>query len=133
MKTRVLIVDDSQPMREMIKMTLAGVAEVVGECADGADALAEYKRLQPDWVLMDIEMKGIDGITATGQIIAADALAKILVITDYNDSEMRKAALEARCLSICRQRKFALYIGYSARRIIAGVRRGILRKRRKLP
>ena len=44
---------------------------------------------------MDIEMKGIDGITATEQIIAADALAKILVITDYNDSEMRKAALEA--------------------------------------
>ncbi len=95
MKTRVLIVDDSQPMREMIKMTLADAAEVVGECADGAEALAEYKRVQPDWVLMDIEMKGVDGIAATRQIIAADSLAKILIITDYNDSELRKAALDA--------------------------------------
>ena len=58
MKTRVLIVDDSQPMREMIKMTLAGVAEVVGECADGADALAEYKRLQ--------DQMGVDGYRDEG-------------------------------------------------------------------
>jgi CheY-like chemotaxis protein len=53
MTTRVLIVDDSQPMRELIKMTLAGVAEVVGECADGADALGCYAANRPDWVLMD--------------------------------------------------------------------------------
>ena len=37
-------------------MTLKGVAEIVGECSDGADALAAYERLRPDWVLMDIGM-----------------------------------------------------------------------------
>jgi DNA-binding NarL/FixJ family response regulator len=93
--TRVLIVDDSQPMREMIKMTIAGVAEVVGECADGADVLDAYTRLQPDWVLMDIGMKNVDGIAATRQIIAAYPEAHVLIITDYNEDELRRAAYEA--------------------------------------
>jgi two-component system response regulator DegU len=95
MTSRVLIVDDSRMMRELIKMTLAGVAEVVGECADGADALDAYTRLQPDWVLMDIEMKGVDGITATRQIIAAHPQARIMIVTDYNDDDLRHAAREA--------------------------------------
>ncbi len=95
MTNRVLIVDDSEPMRRMIKMTLAGFADVVGECADGAEAFAEYERLQPDVVLMDIEMKGVDGITATRQIIAADPQARVFIVTDYNEGELRKAAYEA--------------------------------------
>jgi DNA-binding NarL/FixJ family response regulator len=95
MPIRVLIVDDSQPMRELIKMTLAGVAEVVGECTDGAEALAEYRRLRPDWVLMDIGMKGVDGIAATRQIMAAYPQARILIVTDHNDAELRQAAYEA--------------------------------------
>jgi two-component system response regulator DegU len=95
MTNRVLIVEDSRLMRELIKMTLADVAEVVGECADGADALDAYTRLQPDWVLMDIEMKGVDGITATRQIIAAHPQARIMIVTDYNDDDLRHAAREA--------------------------------------
>lgn len=95
MTTVVLIVDDSQPMRELIKMTLAGVAEIVGECADGADALSAYERMRPDWVLMDIEMKGVDGITATRQIMAAYPQARIMIVTDYNDDDLRRAAREA--------------------------------------
>lgn len=95
MSNRVLIVDDSQPMRELIKMTLNGVAEVVGECADGAEALDAYTRLQPDWVLMDISMKDVDGITATRQIIAADPKAHVIIVTDYHEEELRKAAFEA--------------------------------------
>ena len=95
MTTVVLIVDDSQPMRELIKMTLAGIAEIVGECADGSEALAAYERLRPDWVLMDVEMKGVDGITATRQIMAAYPQARIMIITDYNDDALRRAAYEA--------------------------------------
>ena len=95
MTTVVLIVDDSQPMRELIKMMLAGVAEIVGECSDGADALEAYERLRPDWVLMDIGMKNVDGITATRQIMAAYPQAKIMIVTDYNDDALRRAAYEA--------------------------------------
>jgi len=95
MTTVVLIVDDSQPMRELIKMMLKGVAEIVGECSDGADALEAYERLRPDWVLMDIAMKNVDGITVTRQIMAAYPQAKIMIVTDYNDDSLRRAATDA--------------------------------------
>ena len=76
-------------------MTLADVADVVGECADGAEALNAYTRLQPDWVLMDVGMKDVDGIAATRQILAADPKARIIIVTDYNDGELRRAAQKA--------------------------------------
>lgn len=94
MTNRVLIVDDSRPMRELIKMMLAGVAEVVGECADGADALAGYEATRPDWVLMDWEMK-TDGLTATRRIIKAHPQARILIVTQHDDDNLRDAAIEA--------------------------------------
>jgi DNA-binding NarL/FixJ family response regulator len=95
MTTVVLIVDDSQPMRELIKMTLAGVADIVGECSDGSEAMSAYERLRPDWILMDLDMKDVDGITATRRITAAHPEAKIVIVTDYNDDELRRAAREA--------------------------------------
>jgi DNA-binding NarL/FixJ family response regulator len=95
MTTVVLIVDDSQPMRELIKMTLAGVADIVGECKDGSEAMSAYEQLRPDWILMDIDMDGVDGITATRQITAAHPEAKIMIVTDYNDDDLRRAAYEA--------------------------------------
>lgn len=95
MTTVVLIVDDSQPMRELIRMTLAGVAEIVGECSDGSEALLAYERLRPDWVLMDIDMKDVDGITATRQIMATHPLAKIMIVSDHDDADLRRAAREA--------------------------------------
>ena len=94
MTNRVLIVDDSRPMRELIKMTLAGVAEVVGECADGADAIAGYEETRPDWVLMDWEMR-TDGLTATRRIVKAHPEARILIVTQHDDEELREAAIEA--------------------------------------
>ena len=95
MTTRVLIVDDSQPMRELVKMTLADFVEVVGECSDGAEALDAYTRLQPDWVLMDVAMKDVDGIAATRQIVAAYTKAQVMIVTDYNEAELRRAAFAA--------------------------------------
>ncbi len=94
MTNKVLIVDDSRQMRELIKMTLAGVAEVVGECADGADALGCYEANRPDWVLMDWEMR-TDGLTATRRIVKAHPEARILIVTQHDDEELREAAIEA--------------------------------------
>ena len=95
MTSTVLIVDDSQPMREALKMTLADAAVVVGECSDGADALEAYNQLEPDWVLMDVDMKDVDGIEATRRIIAAYPEAQVMIVTDYDDAELRRAALQA--------------------------------------
>jgi DNA-binding NarL/FixJ family response regulator len=94
MTNKVLIIDDSRQMRELIKMTLNGVAEVVGECADGADALGCYEANRPDWVLMDWEMR-TDGLTATRRIIKAHPEARILIVTQHDDDELRDAAIAA--------------------------------------
>lgn len=95
MTATVLIVDDSRPMREFIRMTLGHAVVVVGECEDGSEALDAYTRLLPDWVLMDIEMKGMDGIAATQQIISEYPKAKIVIVTDHDDVELHRAALES--------------------------------------
>lgn len=95
MTTSVLIVDDSQSMRELVRMALGDAAVVVGEYEAGADALGTYARLQPDWVLMDIEMENMDDIEATRRITAAYPKARVLILTDHDDRALRRAALEA--------------------------------------
>src|SRR5262249_56282228 len=92
---RVLIVEDNAQMREMIKLFLRGVAEEIAECGDGAEALAAYREFAPDWVVMDIGMDKMDGLEATRQIVAAFPLARIVMLTQYDDPELRWAARNA--------------------------------------
>lgn len=91
----LLIVEDNARMRRMIKTVVQDLADDIAECDDGADALPLYARQRPDWVLMDIRMRGIDGLAATRQIIAAYADAKIIIVTNYDDARLREAAREA--------------------------------------
>ncbi len=91
----VLIVEDNSAMRRLIKKIVSQVADEVYECGDGAEALAAYALHRPDYVLMDIEMSVMDGITATARIRAADPTAKIIIVTDYDQVELREAAQEA--------------------------------------
>ena len=92
---RLLIVDDSDEMRRLIADLLKDLTESVVECSDGAEALAAYRAHHPDWVLMDIRMPRLDGIAATRQIIAAFAEARIMIVTDYDDANLRQAAQQA--------------------------------------
>ena len=87
--------DDNDAVRRLIASILRHLAEEIRECADGADALAAYETLRPDLVLMDIRMKQVDGIQATKQIRAAHPTARIVIVSDYDDAELRKAALQA--------------------------------------
>ena len=91
----VLIVDDSPQFRALIRAILAGVADAVHECADGDEALATYAACRPDWVLMDCKMARMGGLEATRRIIAADRLARVLIVTDYDDVHWRTAARDA--------------------------------------
>ena len=88
----LLIVEDNARMRRMIKRIVGDLAERVFECEDGADALAIYGANLPDWVLMDIQMKNTDGLTVTKQIKAAFAEAKIVIVTNYDDTTFRESA-----------------------------------------
>lgn len=92
---KVLIVDDNAQIRQMMKFYLNGMAEETRECVDGAEACAAYAEFQPDWVLMDIAMGEMDGITATAQIVTADPTARVIIVTSYDGADLRQAAGEA--------------------------------------
>src|SRR5262249_32530670 len=92
---KVLIVEDSEPMRRTIKGFIEDIAEVVHECSDGAQALTQYAKHHPDWVLMDIKMKDMDGLAATRQILAAFPEARIVIVTSYGEPSFRDEAQSA--------------------------------------
>lgn len=89
------IVEDNTQMRQLIKKLYAKYFSSVFECEDGSEALEIYKQYKPNWVLMDIVMKKTDGITATKQIIDFFPDAKIIIVTDYDDDELREDAKSA--------------------------------------
>ncbi|MFD6433729.1 response regulator [Streptomyces venezuelae] len=96
---RVLIADDQAMVRSALAMLLTGEdgIEVVGEAADGAEAVARVAELRPTVVVMDVRMPGTDGVEATRQI-TADTFpgeARVLVLTTYNVSEAVYQALRA--------------------------------------
>jgi CheY-like chemotaxis protein len=91
----VLIVEDDGAMRKLIKRVIGDLAESVWECGDGRDALDLYEKHRPAWVLMDIRMEHVDGLTATQQITTAWPSARVLVVTSYTDEDLREAARTA--------------------------------------
>ena len=92
---KLLIVEDNAPMRELTKRLVGDLADRISECDDGDQALAAYAAERPDWVLMDIGMKRINGIAATRQLLAAFPEARVVIVTNYDDEPLRQAAREA--------------------------------------
>ncbi|MEP7337597.1 MAG: response regulator transcription factor [Acidobacteriota bacterium] len=92
--TKILIVEDNADMRRTIKDLLGDLGEVY-ECSNGLEAFSAYSQHCPDWVLMDIKMAGMNGITATRKIKAAYPDARIVMVTGYDDAELREAARRA--------------------------------------
>ena len=91
----LLIAEDNEKMRRLLKSLLGDLVSVVWECSDGAEVLAAYNHHRPDFVLMDIQMKLMDGITATQRIKAVDPAARIIIVTDYDQADLREAARQA--------------------------------------
>ncbi|MBX3064051.1 MAG: response regulator transcription factor [Anaerolineae bacterium] len=96
-KTTVLIADDHQPFRAGLKALLVATPEleVVGEAANGDEVIRLAAELQPDVILMDLQMPEITGIEATRRIVAASPHIGILVLTMFEDDDLVFAALRA--------------------------------------
>jgi DNA-binding NarL/FixJ family response regulator len=96
-RVRVLIVDD----QTLFRTGLAGLlgedprVEVVGQAADGVEAVKLAASLQPDVILMDVKMPNLDGIQATRQIVAAQPDVKVLVLTSIESDNQIIHALQA--------------------------------------
>ena len=92
-----LIADDQALMRAGFRLILEAEAdlEVVGEAADGLEAVAAAQRLRPDIVLMDVRMPGLDGIEATRRLTNSDCTAKVLMLTTFDMDEYVYESLRA--------------------------------------
>ena len=97
----ILIVDDNPGIRRMLKRAVDPIATEISVCEDGADALATYTQNPPDLVLMDIKMPRMDGLEATRRILQVYPSARIVIVTDYDDDELRRAAIEAGAVGYC--------------------------------
>ncbi len=95
-KTRVMIVDDHALVREGIAafLKMSADIEVVGEAADGLEAIEKAKKLSPDIILMDIAMPKLGGLEALVEIKKI-CPAKVLILTQYEDKEYIKRFLKA--------------------------------------
>ncbi len=92
---RLLIVDDHAAMRRLIGRVVHDLFDFIAECGDGAEAVAAYEQHRPDWVLMDIEMTRMDGLSATRNIMQAFPEAKVVIVTKHDDKYLREAARAA--------------------------------------
>lgn len=94
---RILIVDDHPVVRDGIRGLFAGDREfeVVGEAADGREAVARTEVFRPDVVLMDLRMPTMDGVAATREIIERELGANVLIVTTYDTESDVLPAIEA--------------------------------------
>jgi DNA-binding NarL/FixJ family response regulator len=94
--TSVLLADDQALVREGFRLILELEGfDVVGEAADGAEAVALARELRPDVALMDLRMPGVDGIEATREIVRAGLPTRVLVLTTFDIDEHVLDALRA--------------------------------------
>jgi DNA-binding NarL/FixJ family response regulator len=93
---RVLIVDDQEPFRLAARMVVdvTDGFEIVGEAETGEASVEMAKELQPDLVLMDVNLPGIDGLEATRQILAANGPPVVLLLSTYEEAEYAPRAAE---------------------------------------
>jgi DNA-binding NarL/FixJ family response regulator len=96
-RVRVVLVDDDDLMRAGLRSVLSSddTIEVVGEAGDGGEAVGRVRETQPEIVLMDIRMPGVDGISATREVLAGSPDVKVVVLTTFEDDDYIFDALSA--------------------------------------
>jgi CheY-like chemotaxis protein len=89
----ILIADDNSQVRRMIRDLIEDIDSDIIECEDGGGAIAAYEQHHPDFVLMDVHMTPVDGLTASKEILRRYPEAKIIAVTQHQDNITREAAI----------------------------------------
>jgi len=94
---RALVVDDYEPWRRFVRSTLQKLAEVqvIGEAADGLQAVQQAQQLQPDLIVLDIGLPTLNGIEAARQIRTLSPSSKVLLLTENRSSEIAEETIRA--------------------------------------
>ena len=92
---KILIVDDSERMRQLIREYIADISTEIVECSDGSEALEAYRAHRPDIVLMDLKMPVMDGLEATGQILRVFPDSRIVIVSQWDGAPFPEAARRA--------------------------------------
>ena len=110
MAVQVLIVDDQEPFRSASRMVveMTDGFEVAGEAETGEEGVALAAELEPDLVLMDVMLPGIDGLEATRQITGTDNAALVLVMSTHESDEFAEAATEAGAIGFIPKSQFGM-------------------------
>jgi len=93
--SRLLLIDDEADVQYSFQRIFDTPEIELTTASSGEEALRIIPKLKPDLVLMDVRMSEVDGIQAAKQITAADPAARILIVTDYDDTELRHASMRA--------------------------------------
>lgn len=91
----VLIVDDHAQVRRIIRSVIADLVMEIRETGTAEEALTLCADSPPDWVLMDIQLPGLDGLAAARVIIATWPAVRVCIVTNYDDLALRATASDA--------------------------------------
>lgn len=105
---RVLVVDDQAPFRKAAATVLDAMSEFehVGEADSGEEALEAVAALEPDLVLMDVHMGGIDGVEAARRMVAARPEIAVVLVSSYSTEDVEAAAADAGALAFLPKEQF---------------------------
>jgi DNA-binding NarL/FixJ family response regulator len=92
-RPRVVVADDHRAMLDSLVRLLSGEFEVVAAVADGLAAVAEAERLEPDLLVLDISMPGLNGIAAATRLKESGSTAKVVFVTNLHDREFVQESL----------------------------------------
>lgn len=107
---RVLIVDDQVPFREASRMVveMTDGFEVAGEAENGEEAVDMTRNLNPDLVLMDVQMPGIDGLEATRRIAALDDPPPVVVMSTHESGDYQQTSVAAGAVAFIPKAEFGM-------------------------
>ncbi len=94
---RVVVVDDVPEIRVLLSevLSLSGRFQVVGEAADGLEAIDQVQQHQPDLVILDLSMPRMDGLEALPKILERSPRSKVVVLSAFEEKRLGRAALES--------------------------------------